>query len=163
MDPLTLVVIVVLGSAAAAAAFWPWIVEFFTEELVPWLKESVSPQFGTMVEDLLVWADKGMVPVRSSVKKCYQAFRENVLGANVTFEKETATTGTKTTEAFIRNSDGKVMKRVFTEEVEYDDLPEAIREEMHRQHKKKANLDIKAVIDKKVRDRAVEEGMVLEA
>ncbi|MEI6233305.1 MAG: hypothetical protein WCT04_09645 [Planctomycetota bacterium] len=154
----------IIGGAlllATLTLFWPWIVNYFTEHLIPWIKEKLGNDLGCVVEDLLVWADKGIASVRNTVRQLVRAFSEGVLGIKTEYEKTSSETATSKTTTYLRKEDGKAVRQVVTEEIDYDELPPAIREEMLQQHKKSAVLDVKEALLKKIEERAAEEGMEL--
>lgn len=156
--------ILVVAVLVAVTVFWPWIRDFITENVIPWLREVTgSKELVDMINDCLDWLDGKISITRKYVRKCWRAFEENVLAIKAEYTKTTATSGNRVEEVLIRTGDGTVVKKTIEEEIAWEDLPEEIRSQMLRENKKTASLNVKETILAKAKERAKEEGIQLEA
>ncbi|HEY6183225.1 MAG TPA: hypothetical protein VIW67_13330 [Terriglobales bacterium] len=164
MDPLsvTLILKFVTGAIISALIAWPWILNFLSTKLIPWLRESVSETIADLLADVLIFADKGIVLVRRTAKQLWKYLKQNILGINLKVEKTSATTALGKTTTFIRDEHGKVIQTVATETLGWEDLPDAIRSEITRQNTSVAEMDLKQPLEDKFKKQAMDQGMELE-
>ena len=76
--------------------------------------------------------------------------------------KTSATTVSGKITTLVRDENGKLMQSVITEELNWDDLPPEIREELIRQNSNTAQMDLKESVEKQFHKKAREQGVVLE-
>jgi hypothetical protein len=115
-----------------------------------------------ILAEALVFADKGITPLRRTVKNIWNYFQQTVLGMKVEVRKTSATTATGKTTTIVRDENGKLVQSTMTEELSWDQLPPEVRAEMTRQNTNAASVDLKNVFAEKFRENAEEQGMVLE-
>jgi hypothetical protein len=159
MDPITITIVAV---TLLTGGFWPYIVDILSTKIIPWLRQHISNAVADIISDLVIFADKGITPVRRTLKSVWANFKETVLGIKVEVTKTSATTSTGITTTLVRNSQGKVMQTEVTEELSWDSLPEKIRSEMTRQNTTTAEIDLKKAFEEKIQQRAAENGITLE-
>jgi hypothetical protein len=160
MEPITLTIWLV--TAALAVAFWPWIVDFFSTKLIPWVRNRISTTLADGIATFIDFADGKIVPVRRAVKQMWLAFRQHVLGSKMEVRKIDATTVAGKTTTVIKDENGKFMQSTTEEVLDWDELPEAIRSEMNRQGKTEAVMDLKKTAEEKFRQSAQQAGMEME-
>ncbi len=160
MEPVTIAILFV--SSVLAVAFWPWIVDFFSTTVIPWVRSNVSSMVGSWLADVLAIADGAITPIRRTVKTLWKYFKHTFLGCKVEFTKTSAITAVGKTVTTVRDENGKVMQSTITEELSWEDLPEPIRSEMTRQNKNTAQMDLKEVVETKYRAVAQKNGMEME-
>jgi len=159
MDPIT---IAIVTASILAASYWPYIVDFFSTKIIPWLRERVSTGLADILAAVLVFADKGITPVRRSVKSLWKYFRQTVLGMKMEVQKTSATTATAKTTTVVRDETGKLVQSIITEELSWDQLPPEARAEITRQNTNAASLDLKKTVEEKFQETARKQGIVLE-
>jgi hypothetical protein len=160
MEPIT-VFLIIFGSALFLA-IWPWIRQWVTESLIPWVGEKWNDKIADLLIDVVNWLDDCAIPARNSIKKAWIFIKTRILKIETTYHKETATTGVRSTESIIATIDGKIVKRVEEEEVSWDELPRSMRSEMIRQNSTKGTIDLRDAFLNKFEEKAKEEGLVLE-
>lgn len=143
-------------------ALWPWIVEFMTQDIIPWIRSEISEETASTLVDLMAWIDKSVSPARNQIRKMIECFNAEVLGIKRDFEKTSSESATVRTECYVRKDNGRVAKRVDTEEIQWEELPQSIRDEMIRQNKAHASMDLKAAILMKAKQRLDDEGLTME-
>lgn len=159
-DPITLAL--VISVAVAILSFWPHIVSFLSERVIPWIRERVSNQAGEIMADLLTYADRGATAVRRSVRELWKRFRGIVVSSKMQIEQTGANTAIATTTTIVQDEAGELWKAKPVEErIGWDDIPEAIRSEFLSQNTKVGSLDLVAAVKEKVSKRAAMEGMTL--
>jgi hypothetical protein len=160
MEPITITIWLV--TAALAVAFWPWIVNFFSTKLIPWVRNRISITLADGIATFINFADGKIVPVRRGVKQLWQAFRQHVLGSKMEVRKIDAMTVTAKTTTIIKDENGKYLQAATEEVLAWDELPEGIRREMNRQGKTEAAMDLKEATEKQFREVAQKNGMEME-
>jgi len=156
MDPFTIFIIVVV----LTTAYWPEIVKYFSESVIPWARINLSEDVATAIADVIVYADDKVCSVRRFTKSMLETFKNTVLGSKTRIEKIDATTAKQINTDLIQTKDGRVMQRVHEDIIRYEDIPEEIRSEMLKQNKKAAELDLRKAVIKKVEARAEKDGLV---
>jgi hypothetical protein len=157
-EPIT---IIIISAAVAVLSFWPYIVSFLSEQVIPWIRERVSEQVGDIIADLLTYADRGATGVRRSVKELWRRFRGVLVSSNMKVERIDASTAKAQTTTLIRDEAGQVWKTTTDERVSWSEIPDEIRTEFIRQNTRVGSLDVAAAVAAKVCERAESEGMVL--
>ncbi|MBE7463001.1 MAG: hypothetical protein HS116_05835 [Planctomycetes bacterium] len=153
MDPVTIGILII--TAALATAFWPWIVEFFTEHVIPWLKQYCGHQIGKLVADMVAWLNGKLNPIRALLRKMIDAFKTNVLGIQTTYKKVSSTECVAESVTLIRQEDGQIVRKVPKGiVVQWDELPDEVCSEMIKQQKKAAMVNVREMILAKAEERA---------
>ncbi|MEQ2009306.1 MAG: hypothetical protein ABMA26_21195 [Limisphaerales bacterium] len=158
-DPITITLII--SAAVAILSFWPHIVSFLSERIIPWIRERVSHQAGEVIADLLTYADQGSTAVRRSVRELWRRFRGVVVSSEMKVERSDASTAIARTTTVVRDEAGELWKGTEERVVDWSEIPTAIRSEFIRQNTKVGSLDLVAAVEAKVRERAEMEGMTL--
>lgn len=127
--PLTLFGLAV--AATVAIAMWGRVLTWAYESLLPWVKKYL-PGFEDLVKKAFTLLDKVAVKIRRAVKLAWQEIRNWLLKQVVEVHRSTDNYWIKrVTSWLIKNLDKKteVVKHVTEEVVEWDDLPEDIRQQ----------------------------------
>jgi hypothetical protein len=152
--------ILIIGGLAAAVAFWPWILSYFTESIIPWVRANVSEEMATVITEVIVFADKGICPVLGFSKSTLNKFMKTILGTETHIEKIDSSTAKQTNTVFIQTEAGKVIQQVTEKVIPYENIPESIRSEMLIQNKLAGELDIKNEFLKRVKEQAEKQGIL---
>lgn len=161
MEPLTTVVAAVLIiTGGMAILFWPWIVEFFTDRVIPWARQFCGTRIGDIMAEMLAWLNGKVNPLRARIRQLIATFKENFLGIKTTFTKVSSIETKAETVTLIQREDGQIVEKVLTRTVPWEYLPDEVCSEMIRQQKKAALIDDHAVILKEAEKR---EALVLYA
>ena len=147
MDPITILIIsLALGTIIA---FWAEIVDLFSQKIIPWVREHISPGVAEAIADIITFADGKIVPTRKMLKASWKKFKETVLGTQTTYTRIGPDEIKAHTTMATRNLDGKFVISEMEEIVDWSSLPESIRSEMIQQNKNAARFDVhKAVCEK---------------
>jgi hypothetical protein len=159
MDPITLVIIA-MGTLITAA--WPWIVNFFSIRIIPWVRERISPALADAIADFLAFADRGVVMLRSGVKNTWKTFKRHVLGSKMEVRRIDATTANSKITTIVRDEHGKLIQSTTEEILNRDELLPEIRNELTRQASKTAKMDLKKAVEEKFCEQAKQAGMAME-
>jgi hypothetical protein len=154
--------LVLLGAVALLANYWPQLVDWCSRSLIPWVREKAGEKAGDLLQTLVVWLDKGLVPVLAQIRRAWTFVRERILRLQRTYTKTSSDTVQVSTETILVDESGNAVRRVEEEEIDWALLPEDVREAMIKQGKQPAEVDVKALIEHKARERAKEEGIDLE-
>jgi len=150
MDPITIAIIIL--TTAAVIACWPYIVNLFSQTIIPFVRERISPTVADYIADIISFADGKLVPIRQQLKKAWRVFNETLLGCKTIYEKQGPNKLKAVTKFVTRNDNGKIEMSQFEEIVEWDDLPESIRSEITKQNKDGGELDVRKAVQTKVRE-----------
>ena len=154
--------LVILGAAVLLSHYWPQLANWMSQSLIPWVREKAGETAGNLLETLVVWLDKGLVPVLAQVRKAWKFLRERILRLRRTYTKNSADTVMLSTETILVDESGNAVRRVEEEEIDWALLPEDVREAMIKQGQQPAEVDVKALFEHKARERAAEDGIDLE-
>jgi hypothetical protein len=162
MDPITIATILATigGGAIVIAALWPYIVDYFSTKLIPWVREAVSDSAADAIADVIAFVDNRMTAGRSLTKSAYRTFRETLLGCKAVYEKMSSNTVRIDTTALLRKGTGELAAESVKTILEWDDLPAKIRQEMIRQNQTKGEINLKSEIEHRVRQGAQEKNML---
>jgi hypothetical protein len=158
MDPISIAIAVAL----LLAAYWPQIVDLFSVRIIPWVRESVSAALADVLAEMLVFLDKGVTSIRRPIKEAWKYFQRNFLGSKLEVTKTSATQATVKRTTLARDENGKLVTSVVTENLNWENLPPKIREEIIRQNATNAQMDLKKAVAENVQARARKEGVILE-
>lgn len=149
--------------AALVVLLWRFLLAFLNGPVRDLLERVLGVANCGWYVSFLQWADRQITVVKRVVKAQWLKFRDTVLRVKSKYVKNEDGTYTKQTESLVRTSPTSG-KRVVTEEVVgWEYLPKDILDEMLRMRAKEAELDDKAVIEERIRQRAEEEGIELAA
>jgi hypothetical protein len=163
MDPVTITLIIkIAGTVIGVLVVWPWILDFFSTKIIPWVREAISGTIADLLADIVIFADKSIVPIRRTAKQLWGYLKQNILGIRMEVTKTSATTAVGKTTMFIRDADGKLKQTIVTEELAWDDLPDEMRSEINRQNTGCAEMDLKKPLEDKFQEQARTQGIALE-
>lgn len=155
-----------LGAAAMAAmaiACWNIIREFLNGPVRNLLEKLLGVKKCEWYANFLCWCDKKATPVRGVVKRQWRKFRDTVLYLKSKYTKNPDGTYTKEQETFVRIGPDKAHHIVTEETVDWEYLPDAVREEMLKRHTNTGEIEDRELVAEKVRQRAEEDGIELTA
>ncbi|WP_333769859.1 hypothetical protein [Streptomyces sp. IBSBF 2435] len=146
MMPLVLVLAPMVGTALAALAvyFWPTLMSWAREHLLPWV-DRVLPGLAADVRLAFQNLDKISVDLRRAVRGAWHRLRRVLLSEVATFVQLADDQWAVRITSFLRNvedAEKPVVKIVSEQPVSYDDLPDNIRAQVLTGGLKKASLDI---------------------
>ena len=138
MDPVTIAVIGVAGaiaiSAAAAVIFWPKVIKWAENNLLPWVQEHM-PYLEQDVRDAYSFLDKFATPANAIIKEKWRQVRQHLLRQVEKFEQQTDQTWLLETTSWFRKTlneldpDKTVVEEIRTvRQVGWDELPADVRE-----------------------------------
>jgi hypothetical protein len=154
-------ILAIVAVTALVVCFWHFILDFLNGPVRDLLERIFGAGQCTWYVNFLTWADGKMTAAHRVIKMYWKNFQETILKVNSKYEKNDDGTYTKTSESIVRSSPTSGRRIVTEEIVGWEYLPDSVRAEMVRQRKKEAVLDDKAVIEEKIRQRAVEDGIEL--
>ena len=144
--------------ALAVVVFWPQIIEFIQEVILPWVRTNCAPDTIAAIESLVVWLDNRITLFRNAVINAWRSFTQTLYGARTEFIKTSSVTATeKRTVVFDRN--GIMVMKTIEREIRYDELPPEIRSEMIRRSVNSAVINDKDVIRARVKEKAADDGL----
>lgn len=146
MIPLVLVVAPMVGAALTALAvyFWPTLMGWAREHLLPWV-DRVVPALATDVRMAFQNLDKISVELRRAVRAAWQRLRRVLLSEVATFVRLFNDKWAVRITSFLRNvedAEKPVVKIVTEQPLSYDDLPDEIRAKVLAGGLEKTTLDI---------------------
>ena len=150
--------------AALAVACWPRLLEFLNGPVRDLLEKCFGAAKCEWYSNFLSWCDKKCaVPIRRTVKMQWKKFKDTVLRIKSVYRKNPGGSYTKQNETILRTG-AETARRIVTEEtIGYEDLPNEVREAMIKRRTKVGELDERALVAEKVRQRAEEDGIELTA
>ena len=157
MEPITITLAIIFGIAAALAvvALWHKILDWAKESLFPWL-EKHFPSISQDVRDAFSKIDKYvMVPIRNAVKKAWEKLRSILLKMVTWIHRKTSWAWVRTTTSWIIEKltpKPQVKKVIAEEEVNWDELPPDLREEVLRKGKTEYEVNVTELRDKEIQE-----------
>lgn len=165
---MSVILLIGLGVAALAAlvvACWPLIKDFLNGPVRDFLEKTFGQDKCKWYGNFIAWCDgkAGISSLRRLAKMCWKKFKDTVLRINSVYKKNPDGSYTKRTESRLRK-DEKTAWRIVTEEtIGWEYLPSAVREEMIKRRTNEGEIDDMAIVQKKVDERAKEDGIELVA
>ena len=141
--------------------FWPWIRQFLESKLIPTVRDLFNEKVAGWLADFTCWLDDRATGVRRFSKEAWAFLKHRVLRIRSRYTRITSSSAEQETETWLHADSGKVIRRVTTETLNWEDLPEKIRSEMIRQNKKKSEMDIREAILERAHRKAAEEGIAV--
>lgn len=160
---MILTILAVLTAAALVPKFWRYILSFLNGPVRDLLERLFGADRCSWYVKFLQWADKKATAAHRVIKMAWRKFRDTVLHMKSIYHKNEDGTYTKTSETFVRESPTSARHVVVEEQIDWAYLPNSVRDEMIRLRTKDAELDDRAVVDEKIRQRAEEDGIQLSA
>jgi hypothetical protein len=131
MAPLVIILASLIGAALAAVAvyFWPQIMSWAREHLLPWVDRNM-PELAEAVRLAFQDLDKIAVELRRAVRTAWHKLRTVLLSETATFVEKANREWAVQITSYLRNLDerDKPVVRVVTEQyLDWEDLPPEIR------------------------------------
>lgn len=156
-------ILIIAVTAALLLSFWPQILEFFNGTVRDLLERLFGADKCGWYTKLLSWLDNKVSAVRRKVKMYWKKFKDTVISVKSRYVKNADGTYSKSTETIVRKSQTTAKRVVVEETVGWEYLPDSVREEMLTRRVKEAELDDRALVEEKYRERAEEDGISLSA
>ncbi|MBQ3144545.1 MAG: hypothetical protein IJB89_08530 [Akkermansia sp.] len=147
-------------AAAAAIFFWQEIAGFLVNTFLPWIREHVGFMY-SVVSSLVVWLNKGVVRVRSSIVSAYNWIKTNMLHCSTKYELDKEGNAYSTTVTVI-NDNGKITGTEAKRAISKWDMPQDVLVELTR-NAQASTIDNKSVILNKVEEQAKKDLITLSA
>jgi hypothetical protein len=133
MAPLVLILASLIGGALVAVAvyFWPQIMTWAREHLLPWIDRNI-PELAQAVRLAFQDLDKVAVELRRAVRSAWRRLRAVLLSETATFVKLVSGEWAVRITSYLRNveqADKPVVKVVTEQHLNWEDLPADIRAE----------------------------------
>lgn len=146
MAPLALILAAMVGAALTGVAvyFWPSIMRWAREHLLPWVDRHM-PELAEAVRLAFHDLDKISVELRRAVRIAWQRLRKVLIGETANFTARFDGTWAVQITSYLRNrlQSEKPYVKVVTEQVlGYDDLPQEIRAQALSNGLANSTLDI---------------------
>ncbi len=131
--------------AAVALVFWHKILEWAQESLLPWLEEHL-PFLAEGARTAFVQLDRVAVAVRRAAKSAWLDLRGYLLKQVVKVRKRTGVTALVIIEEWLRvePESETVVHRTTEREVEWEELPDDVREQFLKQQTTVAEKNVTA-------------------
>jgi hypothetical protein len=136
--PIPLFVFILAGvlsvAAVVACGFWPTILQWAEESLLPWIDRNL-PTFKRWVIDGLVALDKAASAIRRTAKSAWEKLSSFLVKMAVAIHRKSSNTYVRRVTTWMMTkleAKPSATKIVTEEEVAFDDLPPEVRETMLR-------------------------------
>ena len=160
---MILTILLIVGAAALLSGLWKFILAFLNGPVRDLLERIFGADKCKWYSNFLVWCDKQMTAPHRIIKMQWKKFKDTVVKVESKYTKNADGTYTKNTESIVRTGPASGKRVVVEETVGWKYLPDSVRDEMIRQRANEAALDDRELVAEKVRQRAAEEGIALEA
>lgn len=160
---MILTLITVLGVTVLLVSFWKRILDFLNGPVRDLLERVFGAKRCGWYVKFLQWCDDKITPVARTVKMYWKKFKDTVINLKSIWRKNPDGTYEKETTTTTRTPDPKMAKKITVVEsnIPWQDVPTPVRNEMIARRTKEAELDERALVVEKVRERAEEEGIAL--
>src|ERR1700680_40544 len=131
MAPLAIILVALVGAALAAVAvyFWPQIMSWAREHLLPWVDKNI-PELAEAVRLAFQDLDKIAVELRRAVRTAWRKLRHVLLSETAVFVERYKGEWAVRITSFLRNleqGEKPVVKVITEQRLDWQDLPEEIR------------------------------------
>ena len=158
---MILSILAVVAIVTLVSYFWGAVLDFLNGPVRDLLERMFGAEHCRWYVEFLLWADGRMTGAHRGIKMLWKKFKDTIIKVKSTYSKNSDGTYKKTSESLVRASPTSAKRIVVEENVGWEYLPDSVREEMVRLRTKDAELDDKAVVEEKIRQRAVEDGIDL--
>ncbi|NEP73053.1 MAG: hypothetical protein F6K25_13965 [Okeania sp. SIO2G4] len=156
-EPFLIGIAIALGLGALGATlviiFWKQILKWAEESLFPWIKTNI-PSIENQVRKAFSAVDNVVVTTRNIIRKAWKKLREYLLKQVIKLERKSSGEWIKQVTSWtikILESGKKVpIKTEIEEVVDWEDLPQDVREEWLKQEKSKAEIDVTEYRDREI-------------
>ena len=149
-------ILAIVAVAALVSSLWRHILDFLNSTVRDFLERLFGADKCGWYVDFLQWADKKMAASHRVVKDYWQRFKDTIVKVKSRYHKNDDGTYTKQTETVVRTAPTSGKRVVVEESVGWEYLPDNVRSEMVRLRTNDAELDDKAVVEERVRERMIE-------
>lgn len=137
----------ILAGLGALVYFWNYIVDFFQRVIIPWFRNVLGDTAAIILTSIVQYCDKAISWTRRQIKQAWKWFRERVLGMQTDYRKVSSTEVEGTTTTYVQGEDGKIIRTVKTEQLDWEDVPANIREQYILNNSNSFAVDDKSVLE----------------
>ena len=137
----------ILAGLGAIVYFWNYIVDFFQNVIIPWFRKVFGDIAANILASIVSFCDKGISWTRQQIKRAWKWFRERVLGMKSDYVKVSSNQVERTTTTYTSTQDGKVIRTVRTEPLDWEDVPDNIRDQYIANNSNSFTVDDKNVLE----------------
>lgn len=141
---LTYAILIGLG---ALVYFWNYIVDFFQRVIIPWFRGIFGDIAANILASFVSFCDRFISWTRKQIKHIWKWFQVRVLGMKTDYVKVSSTQVEGTTTTYVSAEDGKIIKSVKTEQLDWEDVPANIREHYILNNSNSFAVDDKNVLE----------------
>ncbi len=136
--PIPVALLAILGiGLAAAIIFWPQIIDWARESLLPWLENSM-PFLSGLASIAFTIIDNVAVAIRKKVKDAWNKLRNYLLKQTIEIHKKSGSKFVRIVTSWVIKvlDSGKAVPTKVTaeEDLEWDELPDDVREAFIRRN-----------------------------
>ena len=139
----------ILAGLGALVYFWNYIVDFFQTVIIPWFRDVFGDIAANILASVVSFCDKVISWTRQQIKRAWKWFHERVLGMKTEYKKVSSTQVEGKTTTYTSTQDGKVIRTIKTEQLEWEEVPANIREQYIAINRKSFTVDDKNVLEGK--------------
>jgi hypothetical protein len=154
--------LLIIGVASLLLSFWPEIVDWCTNRVAPWIEQELGTLPATLFRTVISWLDGAIVLTTQVLQEAWAVFGERVLRLERTYERVSTGRVREISESVVAIDRGTAIRRVEEQEIPWERLPPKVRAQMIRRPHERAAMDVRALLEKLKRKRALEEQMGLE-
>jgi hypothetical protein len=153
-EPITMTIVLLLGvTAAVALTFWHKILGWAEESLFPWMERNL-PTVADAVRQAFIALDNVAVAVRTRVQKAWQRVRAVLLGQMAEFARRSRSEWVRRIVTWVAkvlpSGEMAPAKLVVEQVVNWEDLPDGVREAFLRRKQENAEIDVMEMRDREL-------------
>jgi len=137
--------------AAAFVYFWSKILAFLNGTVRDIIEKAFGEKWSAKFAKFLVWLDKRVVLVKQTVQSWYDWFRQKFLRLETKYTN-IGETATKTTTILVELPTGEGQQTTIEEKVDWEDLPDPVREDCILRKATSAEINEKDVIERQYQE-----------
>lgn len=136
MEPVSTIIVLAKFIGISLLFIWAWqyIRDIFSEVIIPFLRDKVSPILSDAVAQLIIWIDEPVTVVKLTATQTLSSLKKYILSIEAKYRRISPSTVLSTTTLHTVDKDLKVKKFVRETEIRIDDLPPEVRAELIRNH-----------------------------
>lgn len=140
---------ILIGLGAALVYFWNYIVDFFQTVIIPWFRNVFGDIPANILASIVKFCDKVISWTRRQIKHAWKWFQTKVLGMKTEYTKVSSSEVKGKTTTYVQGEDGKVIRTIKTEQLDWDDVPDNVREQYIANNRNSFTVDDKNVLEGK--------------
>ncbi|HPZ14699.1 MAG TPA: hypothetical protein PLK04_10775 [Bacillota bacterium] len=144
---------VLAAVAIVTASVWPDFLYYLQSVFLPWIRQLLPGSISDILAELVAFLDQGICSTRRTVAIAWNQFKSTVLGMETTYLRKDPNTVETVQTCIIDIGDGQGLKRLTTNELEWDQVPEAVRNTMIIENASAVRLDTMDVMKQKMKER----------